>query len=276
MRHTRTHSVCAAGVAVTVTLTSTAFAVEPTAPAADPGQYVLYFLLVGGLLAFFGATVLFPSTRRKRQSLRQRLAERLPFLPSAQDRRHAARMDELRGLKGDIDREDRPGVIEIQPRDFGRMALSSEQTVDASFSEMPALEEILGRAEAQANRANRYTSTSETVDEVAMTHEALPLPVVRTVRADLDLSGEDDIPFDLLDPTLKPQLRSSKYDDEATAVRDAEVRSVLRDAPLPPSHRVRGVADVDQTVAASIRPIGTRRDLPSDVAVDLIDTLEGE
>lgn len=224
--------------AVAIVAMSPGAALAAETGASPTGTYVLLIFAIFGLLALIAAMALFPNSRRSRRSFKHWIGERVPFLmPLLKDKRHAAKMAELRGLAEDLDRDHREGVIEVYAHDLGRVASPNEQTVAASFEEMKSLEEILERAEVTARDKRKRRDDS-------MTRDAIVRPVApRKRRGEVsqspmqDLSGEDEIPFDLLDPALKPQLRSSKFDDAATAVRDVP-------------H-----VDADTTVAAELRPL---------------------
>lgn len=194
---------------------------EPTRTLADgpardrsgtnPIWYVVFTFGVIAFFAVFLAPMLFPRARRTRQLILLDLAERFPVLTPLidPDMRADAKLDELRGLAQEVNElgAHRAGALDIQPHDYGKMALPSEQTVDASFSEMPNLEEILAGETPKSKNAKalRDSGALGAYDESDETQMAIARPT--GLQA---LKGDDGIPFNSVDPSAKPQMQPLK------------------------------------------------------------------
>lgn len=179
----------------------------------NPIWYVIFTFGVVAFFAVFIAPMLFPRARRTRQAVILDLLERMPWLAPLIDADMLAdeKLGELRGLAAEVNalEKHKEKALDIQPHDFGKMALPSEQTVDASFSEMPDLEALLGDEPTPA-RSVRRSGPNKSLslrngpapDESEDTQMAIPLS--QRLQA---IEGDDEIPFDAIDPSLKPQLQ---------------------------------------------------------------------
>ena len=225
----------------------------------NPIWYVLFTFGAAGFFGAFVAPLLFPRARHTRREILVGAVDRFPFLAPLINREALleANMDELRGLRDEVNalHKHREGALEIQPHDFGKMALPSEQTVDASFAEMLDIDEIVEAAEA-GRKPVRKKARRPSMESGTETVDAEPLPV-RMAR----LKGDDGIPFDELDPSLKPQLqgisRPAPGDDSTTidAKREDVADETLMADVADPDLLAEVGEDLDRTMIHDSQPL---------------------
>lgn len=202
-----------------------------------PIWYVVFMCL--GTAFFLGliSPLLFPRARHTRQRLLGDLAERFPVLTPLVDRDMRAErgMGELRELAQEVNDLERhkSQALDIRPLDLAQRALPVDETVDADFSEMPEVDVPTAGPHMPRRTGGQGAASLQLgshTDEDEPTHSVKPLS--RRLAA---VAGDDDIPFDAVSPSVKPQMAPLHPDDEgATVIKtDGATESTTLDVESP-------------------------------------------
>lgn len=241
----------------------------------NPLWYVLYTALVVIFFAAFIAPMLFPRARHTRQEIIFMFAERFPILQPLIDRDAMVErgMGELRGLAAEVNALERhkAKALDIQPHDFGKMALPSEQTVDASFSEMPDLEAMLGGPGAPPSRSRSRGRSKDASLKLGAAGQSddtqMAIPLSQRLQA---IGGDDEIPFDAIDPSVKPQLQGLQKPMVRNPSRPMFVRPGDESATVDVNTEEDLFANSDALAAQILRESGSLRAAPIDADATIV------